>query len=481
MARVAQYKALGSKLGGYRKTLSDVGTKEYAKKHADWKAAEEKGLYSQIGGSVANIIGIASEVSQLKQLKGYGEAAKQLSGVGERDVEYQPLGSFGEAIGLDPKTRKEHFFGDTGQALSTRELQNIGYIESLGMETKYSQSKYAERPEVPIATEEPEDLPMEVLDPLYESQTKTIGTYDPGLELESMEGLPSLMGGMTGAATAGQRGAQSMVIGEEAAAGQETKGYQPWLPEGVEPEFAGMIEKERDEPTPFGHVARKKLKETFTPVGTLPRKIDESPLKVGSIASGEGRTATGIWGNPSGAVFESIKDVSLGDLETSIKSSPIEQAMLSKFEKSGATQEKINQITNIIGTLESQNQNIAQSGGGPGRGLYQFETGEGQGFETALNRIKRMYTEKKHLGKDKYPSWIDKAMKHGDATKLTPAQQKELLIADLYMKAGSDEKLIGAFSEGNIKDLWLDMHWAGKAEDRPSKSAYYDSVMAGVK
>ena len=40
MARVAQYKALGSKLGGYRKTLSDVGAKEYAKKHADWKAAE---------------------------------------------------------------------------------------------------------------------------------------------------------------------------------------------------------------------------------------------------------------------------------------------------------------------------------------------------------------------------------------------------------------------------------------------------------
>jgi len=25
------------------------------------------------------------------------------------------------------------------------------------------------------------------------------------------------------------------------------------------------------------------------------------------------------------------------------------------------------------------------------------------------------------------------------------------------------------------------MHWAGKDEDRPSKSAYYDSVMSGVK
>ena len=425
MARVGQYKALGSKLGGYRRTLSDVGAKEYAKEHAAFKGEQERGMYSTIGTTVANIIGIAGEYSKAQELKGYGEAAKQLSGVGEREVDYQPLGKFGEAIGLDPKTRKEYFFGDTGQSLSEKQLQDIGYIESLGMKTKYSQSKYAERPDVPITTEEPEDLPMESLDPLYESQTQTIGTYDPGLELESMEKLPSLMGDMTEATTAGQRGVQSMVLGDETAAVEEPK--------------------------------------------------------VGSIASGEGRTATGIWNNPSGAVFESIKDVSLGDLETSIKSSPIEQAMLSKFEQSGATQEKINQITNVIGKLESQNKNVAQKGGGPGRGFYQFETGKEQGFETALNRIKRMYTEKKHLGKDKYPSWIDEAMKHGDATKLTAAQQKELLIADLYMKAGSDEKLIGAFSEGNIKDLWLDMHWAGKAEDRPSKSAYYDSVMAGVK
>ena len=63
MARISQYKALGTKLGGYKSTLSKVQSAEYAKKHADWKAGEEKALYSQIGGSVANIIGIAKEAN----------------------------------------------------------------------------------------------------------------------------------------------------------------------------------------------------------------------------------------------------------------------------------------------------------------------------------------------------------------------------------------------------------------------------------
>ena len=276
MARVGQYKALGSKLGGYRKTLSDVGAKEYAKQHESFKGEQQRAMYSAIGGTVANIIGIAGEYSKAQELKGYGEAAKQLRGVGEREVDYQPLGGFGKAIGLDPKTRKEYFFGDTGKSLSEKQLQDIGYFESLGMETKYSQSKYAERPEVPITTEEPESLPMESLDPLYESQTQTIGTYDPGLELESMDKLPSLMGDVTGAATAGQRGAQSIKIGEGAGDGQETKGYQPWLPEGVDPEFAGMIERERGEETPFGHVVKQRQGEINNPSGNPESKVFEA-------------------------------------------------------------------------------------------------------------------------------------------------------------------------------------------------------------
>ena len=69
MARISQYKALGTKMGGYKTTLSKVQSMEYAKKHADWKAGEQKALYGEIGGTVANIIGIADETRKLKDLE----------------------------------------------------------------------------------------------------------------------------------------------------------------------------------------------------------------------------------------------------------------------------------------------------------------------------------------------------------------------------------------------------------------------------
>ena len=135
-------------------------------------------------------------------------------------------------------------------------------MESLGMKTKYGESLYAERPDVAPTTEDPDELGYEVLDPIYEDPTKFEGVEPPfpikpsemeaGLELKSMEDLPSITEGMTGATTEGQRGAQSIKIGEGTVEGQETQGYQPWLPEGVDPEYTEMIERERDEPTPFG-------------------------------------------------------------------------------------------------------------------------------------------------------------------------------------------------------------------------------------
>jgi len=67
MARVSQYKALGTKLGGYKTTLSKVQSMEYGKKHADWKAQEEISLYNQIGGTVANVIGIAQESRRTRE------------------------------------------------------------------------------------------------------------------------------------------------------------------------------------------------------------------------------------------------------------------------------------------------------------------------------------------------------------------------------------------------------------------------------
>jgi len=392
MARVGQYKALGTKLGGYKSTLSKIESKEYGKKHADWKAQEQISLYNEIGGTVANIIGIAKEAKELKKLQPLERPDRPTVGPSQMQPDEISSEDFGF---LDANERQDLGIESdvTGTILDTESMQMRGPSEDVLGTISEPREKFD-------ATNDYDTIGGRAGATAYKeisTSTPTIMSQNPnvyGMENEAL------------------RNANSPYL-------QNPDDYKP---SGVSPTF-------------------------------LPNEVTDN------------------------TAFNAVSDPLLGDLDTSVKSSSVEQAMLNKFGKSGATSETINQMANIIGAVESGNQNISQIGGGPGRGIYQFETGKGQGFETALNRIKRMYTEKQHLGKDKYPSWIDKAMKHGDASKLTPDQQKELLIADLYMKAGSDEYLKTAFSSGNYKDLWLESHWAGADEDKESKSAYYDSVM----
>jgi len=67
-----------------------------------------------------------------------------------------------------------------------------------------------------------------------------------------------------------------------------------------------------------------------------------------------------------------------------------------------------------------QKSNKTESGIGPGRGLYQFEVGEGQGASTAAQRL---ITQ---LGFE--PEFLQGFAESGyDASKLTPEQQQILL------------------------------------------------------
>jgi len=93
MARISQYKSLGKKLGGYKATQSKVQSLEYAKRHADWKAGEQKALYGQIGGSIANIIGIAQE----KRL------AREQSDMMAREFGIDPGGKFAKRVTKEGK------------------------------------------------------------------------------------------------------------------------------------------------------------------------------------------------------------------------------------------------------------------------------------------------------------------------------------------------------------------------------------------
>lgn len=421
MARVGQYKALGASLGGYKKTLGDVQSKEYAKAGATSKAEFEKGLYSSIGTAVANVVGIVQEQRAITKQKDFMAREYGIGGdefaqkVTEKGLKNNPY--LESQKGMTEEQINEQFWADYDK-------ENPIIPDTSLIQTQSESSNQAESVNLNQPVEDIFTRSQRIIDENESLYQKTIegGEIKSGEQLTPLEGLPTTdIGGI---------------------------------------EFTNLTGPQ------------------------LPEKINKSPF----LQDPKDYKPTNL--NPTDSnVFNTLADPLAGDLDTDTQySSPIEKLMLTKseFKKSGASKDKLDELIDVIGTVESGNQNIAQIGGGPGRGIFQFETGEGKGMHTALNRIKRMYTEKKHLGQDTYPSWIDDASNPNhenylDATKLSPSQQRELLIADLYMKKGSDKNLKKAFSTGDYKDLWLENHWAGADKDKESKSAYYDSVMSNYK
>jgi len=380
MPQIAKYKALGGSIGAYKKTLSDIQSKEYAKDFASYKDVQRRSMYGAIGGTVANIIGIAQEVKGIKKLKGYAESAKGLSGVEERD------GSYYSRI--------------SGKELSQEQLQSIGYMESLGIGTKYSEYEIPESNIVEtkggfksIDAGETLDFPRRDLD-----------LSDEILSNKEMETSPSI---------------SSNVNIEE------------------------PIVSTQKEDKPFNFFGQKDV------IGE-PRQYEMSDADVLNIVKDE----TNFFDNVSVA----------------------EAAYSEKF---GIESYKLDEMARSFSMVESDNRNIEQIGGGPGKGLYQFESKhknkEGKTvapFQTALNRTERLYKQK---GVD-VPKWLLDAREHDSAMKLTTGQQKEVLLSDLYMKKGSDPFIKKAFESNDFKDLWLKFHWAGPQSEYMDRAKRWDKV-----
>ena len=144
----------------------------------------------------------------------------------------------------------------------------------------------------------------------------------------------------------------------------------------------------------------------------------------------------------------------------------------------GASDEQLDSMFNQIGQVESNNEDIVQEGGGPGRGYFQFETKEGSGaFQTALTRYENL-NRREHGEEWESPDWLVKARESDNAMDLSREQQEDLLLADLAMKSGSDELIKDSLETGSAKDLWLQKHWAGAdigTEEYKAKGAQWDA------
>jgi hypothetical protein len=134
-----------------------------------------------------------------------------------------------------------------------------------------------------------------------------------------------------------------------------------------------------------------------------------------------------------------------------------------------------------VSWVESEDRNILQYGGGPARGIYQYEikgTEDGSGAsETALNRFYN-YISKNNLSipleyEDELKNLSDK--NNPDFTELSPELQSQIFYADKDLGTIPLDKL----ADGSLssRDAWAKYHWAGSEKERPDKEEQFDRAM----
>lgn len=128
-----------------------------------------------------------------------------------------------------------------------------------------------------------------------------------------------------------------------------------------------------------------------------------------------------------------------------------------------------------VSQMETRGENIPQASGGPGRGVYQYElaTDGGSGAaKTAVQRYKNFYAHYKLEMPDEFKKELDSLDPNNpDFTTLSLAMQREIFLADKERGKLPADKL--ASGELSMEDAWLDYHWAGSAEEKENKRAYY--------
>jgi hypothetical protein len=122
-----------------------------------------------------------------------------------------------------------------------------------------------------------------------------------------------------------------------------------------------------------------------------------------------------------------------------------------------------------VSWVESEDRNIPQFGGGPARGIYQYEikgTKDGSGAsETALNRFYN-YISKNNLSipleyEDELKNLSDK--NNPDFTELSPELQSQIFYADKALGTIPLDKL----ADGSLssRDAWVKYHQAGSEKN----------------
>lgn len=112
-----------------------------------------------------------------------------------------------------------------------------------------------------------------------------------------------------------------------------------------------------------------------------------------------------------------------------------------------------------------------QLGGGPGRGLFQFEIGAEQGAETAMNRLLRWLSH----SKIEAPEWTHISTEDGvDASEIPTLGQNMMFLCNVRYHPQA------SFKGLKLKDLplwWAKYHWAGPEKDAEARILSFNESM----
>ena len=146
-------------------------------------------------------------------------------------------------------------------------------------------------------------------------------------------------------------------------------------------------------------------------------------------------------------------------------------------EREDVTRAGIRDIMNRVAFHESAGTgktDLAQYGGGPGRGVYQFERGAGQGGATAGNRLATQ------LGSYdmKVPKWLESFNKSGkgDVSGLTRKQQDMLFVGNMMQHPQANMGKVES-GEMDLADFWQKYHQAGGEGVRDARMASFEKSM----